>query len=183
MRSHLKDLSRSKNLWFLAITSIIMVVSSLSFPKVGFLPARREGFTLLSHIVFPLCHANVFHLACNLLCLYQLRQPYYLIPSIIISFACSFLPCPVLVLNSYAVEFSYLPIMGFSGILFAIIGIKWGRIGDLKRMFSRLWPFLLVTAFIPNVAFLFHLYCIIYGFTFGYMITLFDLWHKIRRFQ
>lgn len=152
------------------IISLILVVFALAFPKVGFLPLGCEGFSLKANILFPLCHANIFHLLCNLLCLFMMRRPYYLVEGIIISFLCSLLP-----------EWTDTPIMGCSGILFAIIGIKYGRLDRWKELLKNTWLFFIITAFIPNVACLFHIYCILCGYIVGTLQTTFILWQKTRK--
>lgn len=172
----LKDFSLS-NKFKISIT-FILVVLFLSFPSVGFSPLGGENFRLIGNIVFPFCHANIFHLCCNLYCLWLLRKPYYIIYGFIISFLCSLLP--ELTVYGLFTHTPMLPIMGCSGVLFAVIGIKWGMVAKWKEMWRKCWLFFVITAFIPNVAFLFHLYCITVGYAFGYSLLIYRLWQKAK---
>ena len=158
-----------------ASLAILLVVSFLCLPKIGYYPLGAEDFNLIKNILFPLSHANIFHLACNILCALRIITGFHtLIPAFIISFLASLIPAPVL--SDWSLTIT--PIMGASGILFAIIGIRWGRYGSFKGMLSRLWFFFLITAFIPNVAVLFHIYCIIIAYAYGWLQETIRLWNK-----
>lgn len=153
----------------LAITSLF-VVSNLCVHKVGFLPWGVEDFDIMRNILFPLSHANWFHLACNLWCVWLLRPPYYIVSAVIISFLCSLLPEP----------FIHEPIMGMSGIIFAVVGTKYGFIGDMSKAIKSVWLFFVITAFIPNVACLYHFYCFSAGFMWGWTKGTMALWHSMK---
>lgn len=140
-----------------AIITTLLVVSNLCAFKVGFLPLDAEDFDITRNLLFPLSHANWLHLLCNLWCMWVIRPPYFLLSGLLISFFCSLLPEP----------FLHEPIMGMSGILFAIIGAKHGEVRQAKELIHKTWIFFLLTALIPNVACLYHLYCIALGYTWG----------------
>lgn len=149
--------------------TILVVVSFLLLPKVGFLSLGAEGFDPMRNFVFPFCHANVFHLLCNVLCLWQMcGLKKYIMPAFIIQHLCSFLP--ELTPN----------IMGMSGLLFAIIGLKCGYANIGTKMIKTLAPFFIVTFFLPNVAFLFHLYCLLYSYAAGVAYYDYCLWKNLR---
>lgn len=148
----------NREILYKTIITIFFVVSFLCAPKVGFLPLGVEGFCLANNILFPLSHANIFHLLCNLWCMWLLRPPYYWVSAIVISFVCSLLP-----------EINHEPIMGASGIIFAIIGARYGVRNNAKRLIRNTWLPFIVMAFMPNVACLYHLYCIGVGFCWGYI--------------
>lgn len=149
--------------------TILVVVSFLLLPKVGFLPIGAEGFEPLRNIIFPLSHANIFHLLCNILCLWQMRKiNAYIAPAFIIQLICSLLP-----------ELLH-DIMGMSGFLFAIIGLKCGVKGIGVKMVKAFLPFFVVSLFIPNVAFLYHLYCISVAYAIGSLYDLYRLWKALR---
>lgn len=178
--------SAQSSLWLSSsLTLIILVVFFLVPEKIGFYPLGSEDFAIRNSILFPFFHANIFHALCNILCLWTIRGKHYLVPSFIISFLCSLLPeysplsCFVPFINASS-DGACLPIMGFSGILFAIIGIKYGYVAKWKTMLSRTWLFFLITAFIPNVAMLFHLYCIIVGYLYGFIKSTLDLWREAK---
>ncbi len=148
------------------IVTLILVVSNLCAPKVGFAPLGAEDFDITSNLLFPLFHANWLHLLCNLWCVWLIRPPYCVFSGIVISFLCSLLPEP----------FISEPIMGISGILFAMIGAKFGKVGQAKELIRKTWLFFLVTAFLPNIACLYHLYCIALGYLWGAHKDYIRLW-------
>lgn len=149
------------------ITTTILVVSFLLLPKVGFRHFGAEGFDITHNIIFPLSHANIFHLLCNICCMWQMRRiKDYLLPAFFVSLFCSFLPE------------STPDIMGCSGVLFAIIGFKYGKFNMGYRMIKNNILFFIITAFIPNVAVLFHIYCLITAFFIGYTLETYRLWQK-----
>lgn len=154
--------------FFKFIITIFLVVSFLLLPRVGFNPEGGEGFDTYRNIMFPLSHANIFHLACNLICLWQIKHiSTYILPAIVISFLSSLMP-----------SFYCHDIMGVSGVLFAIIGLKYGRFSTLKAMVRNTAFFFIITAFIPNVAALFHIYCITIAFIVGWLYKNQSLWKK-----
>jgi hypothetical protein len=57
--------------------------------------------------------------------------------------------------------------MGFSGILFAIVGMSWGRSGRFLEMLKRNMWFLIIPMFIPHVNGLLHVYCMLAGYILG----------------
>ena len=135
------------------VITFLLVVCFMWMPAVGYV----NGGTLSSHLLYPFCHANIFHLLGNLLCLWMLRCNLNAFVSIIIAVLCSFLPC-----------FISEPTVGFSGVLFAMAGISWGHTGKLTMMIVRCLPFVAVTAFIPHVNFMIHTYCLFAGYLVGF---------------
>ena len=133
------------------MATALFVICLLLPVKIGY----TDGCGMTAHLLFPLFHANIWHLACNTLCLFMMRGQY--IPAAAISFICSFLP-------AFAAE----PVMGFSSVLFAVAGIRWGQAGQLATMTARVLPFILITTLLPHVAWAIHLYCLYAGFIYGY---------------
>lgn len=122
------------------------------------------GYTdrsLLPHLLFPLFHANVFHLAANLftasLLRYDLRD---LLLAYLISLAASF------------AAIAQLPTMGFSGILYVLIGMRTtlfkGRFNFWKGYFVA---FLLAGLVMPRVNGLLHILCFIGGLAVRFIRT------------
>lgn len=150
-----------------SLITTILVVCFLMLPKCGFHTEGASGFQIINNLLFPLSHANVFHLLCNVYCIWQIRNlKRYVAPAFIISFLCSLLP-------------EYLHnIMGCSGVIFSIVGLKYGEAYRFKDMVKANWWFFAITAFIPNVAVLFHLYCIIISFIIGNTFNFVVLWKK-----
>lgn len=129
----------------------ILLLSYLLLPKYGFTSVMDSG-----HFLYPLSHANIWHLLANLLCLWMIKADMHLLTCYVIAVLCSFIPC-----------FVSEPTMGFSGILFAMVGISWGRVHRLKDMVWRNKWFLIIPIFIPHVNAFIHLYCMIGGYLFG----------------
>ena len=146
------------------IVSIILVGSYFLLPKYGF---TFHG-PLIDHVLYPISHANIWHLAGNILCLWLLRCPLHIFTTFVIAVLCSFLPCPQLPLWGMDVTG---PTMGFSGVLFAMVGISWGKVHRFKDMILRNKWFLIIPAFIPHINFLIHIYCLLAGYTYGYYET------------
>lgn len=134
------------------ILTYILVEAYLVLPRYGYL----SGGTAAGHLLYPLCHANIFHLAGNILCLWMLRCPIHISITYLIAVVCSFLPCMVTE-----------PTMGFSGVLFAMAGISWGKVGRFRGMIRKCIPVVAVTAFIPHVNVAIHIYCMLVGYLFG----------------
>ena len=143
------------------VVSFILVGSYFVLPKYGF----TFDSSLLSHLLYPLSHANIWHLAVNIMCLWMLRCPTYILTTFVIAVLCSFLPCPQF--SFLDVCLVYEPTMGFSGVLFAMVGISWGKVKRFKDMIWRNKWFLIITAFIPHINFLIHFYCLLAGYLYG----------------
>lgn len=140
-----------------AIVSLFLVVWYFTMPQTGF-----NGFgchlygEMSEHFIYPVCHANVWHLAANILCLWMVPCELHLATSYLLAVLCSFLPCLVSE-----------PTMGFSGVLFAIVGMSWGRVHRLRDMVWRNKWFLVIPVFLPHVNALLHVYCLLAGYFFG----------------
>lgn len=135
------------------IITILLILSYFLFPEYGFTDYSSD---FKAHLLYPLSHANIFHLAGNVLCLWMLRCPLHIFACWLIAVMCSFVPC-----------FASEPTMGFSGVLFAMAGISWGRIHRFRQMCRKCLPYILVCLFIPHVNALIHVYCLMIGYLFG----------------
>ena len=134
------------------IVSVVLVLWYFVMPQFGF-----SGFGGLSgHLLYPLSHANVWHLTANILCLWMIPCEFHLITSFLLSVLCSFLPC-----------FISEATCGFSGVLFAIVGMSWGRVRRFKDMLWRNKWFLVIPIFLPHVNALLHVYCLVAGWLAG----------------
>lgn len=134
------------------IITIVLIVCFACLPTIGF----GQASDMTSHFMYPFCHANVFHLLANILCLWMLSCPLYIFVCYAIAVLCSFFPC-----------FVSEDTMGCSGILFAIAGISWGRIHRFKGMCRKCLPFVLITFILPHVNALIHVYCLLLGYLYG----------------
>ena len=90
----------------------------------------------------------------------MVKCPTHIFVSFSIAILCSFVPC-----------FASEPTMGFSGVLFAMVGISWGKVHRFKDMVRRNKWILFIPAFFPHVNFLIHLYCLMAGYLYGRYAT------------
>lgn len=133
------------------IVSVVLVVSWIAMPQFSF-----PGGGVLGHLLYPLSHANVFHLAANVLCLWMIPCGLHLGSSYFVAVVCSFLPC-----------FLGESTMGFSGVLFAIVGMSWGRVNKFRDMLWKNKYWLVIPMFIPHVNALLHIWCLLGGWIVG----------------
>ena len=107
---------------------------------------------LKDHLLYHFCHANVFHLAANLLALYAFRPRIY---TCIVAYTCA-------VLVSYIPIIIYdTPTMGLSAFLFAAYSRKF-YFHHLNP--SRLILLQLAFAFIPGINWMIHIAAFISGY-------------------
>ena len=143
--------------WAKLAVSMVLVVWYFGMPQYSFGGYDIATYgTIWEHLLYPLSHANVWHLGANVLCLWMITCRLHLASSYFVAVVCSFLPCFV----SEAT-------MGFSGMLFAIVGMSWGRVGRFKDMIWKNKWFLLIPLFLPHVNGLLHLYCLVAGWLIG----------------
>jgi hypothetical protein len=62
--------------------------------------------------------------------------------------------------------------MGLSGVLFAIVGISWGKVCRFRDMFWKNRWFLIIPVFIPHVNAFIHVYCLVAGYVAGRYLPL-----------
>jgi hypothetical protein len=135
------------------VLSCLLVVSYFLFPRYSYVWADGD---LCNHFLYSFSHVNIFHLGVNILCLMLLRCPLRFFESYLCCVFSSFLP-------SWSGD-----TCGFSGYLFAMVGISWGRIGLFRRMIEKNVWYLVIPLFIPGVNGLLHLYCLLLGYFVGY---------------
>ena len=142
---------------FKLLVSFVLVGSYFLLPKYGFTFSLQP---IENHLLYPFSHANIWHLAGNILCLWMLRCPLHIYATYVCAVLCSFLPC-------FVAE----PTMGFSGVLFAMVGISWGKIHRFRDMLKKNIWVLIIPAFLPHINFLIHLYCLLLGYLYGRYAT------------
>lgn len=137
--------------WAKLIVSVLLVVWYFAMPKYVF---PDDG--IIGHSLYEFSHANIWHLSANVLCLWMIPCGLHLLFAIIAAVLCSFLPC-------------FVPegTCGFSGVLFAIVGMSWGRVHRFKDMLWRNKWWLVIPIFIPHVNALLHVYCLVAGYAVG----------------
>lgn len=144
--------------WAKVVVSVILVVWHFAMPQYSFggWGVHPECGTIWEHLLYPLSHANIWHLAANVLCLWMIPCDLHLLAATFLSVLCSFLPC-----------FISEATCGFSGVLFAIVGMSWGRVHRFKDMIWRNKWFLIIPVFLPHVNALLHVYCLVAGWLWG----------------
>lgn len=127
-------------------------------------------------IFFAFSHVNIFHLLCNIIALWTIKGRLHILPAFIISFLSTYLPF---------LYVGYETTYGFSAVLFATVGIKWGiyfqsqfnipiiclDVPLLERNIRRFFIYtvtpLIITMFIPNINWCIHIYALIMGLSYG----------------
>ena len=147
------------------IICIMLVLSYFLLPKYGFTNFSFD----IGNLLYPVSHANIWHLLANVLCLWILRCPIHIFVTYTIAVLCSFIPSFSIYDCIVQGRFPVLsePTYGFSGVLFAMVGISWGKIHRFKDMVTRNKWILIIPAFLPHINFLIHIYCLFMGYLYG----------------
>lgn len=151
------------------LLTVIMVGWYIFMPVVGYTEADSDN--MLPHFAYMLSHVNIWHLIGNLLVLWIMRGQLYLVQSVVIAFLASLIP-------AFSIWGDLGMTLGFSGVLFAIGGIKWGVYCAKKygRYFSasafhdfalKALPFALIGILIPHLNWCLHLYALVMGYVYG----------------
>lgn len=151
-----------------AILTVGMLLWWLLMPMTGY---TADDCSLWPHVAYMWSHASVWHLAGNLFVLWIMRSPLRLLPSAVIAIAVSYLP-------SWSIWGDVGMTLGFSGVLFAMWGIKWGvycsrRYGRrfsacaLDEFAMKAVPFALLGIVAPHLNWCIHLYALITGYVYG----------------
>ncbi len=135
----------------------MLAVSFFALPKVGY---RWNEPDLWAHLGYVLSHANIFHLLCNSLAIAILRGKLRLHIAYMIAVVCSFLP-----------TITAQPIMGISGMVFAIVGMQWGYARRLKDMCRKVLVPTILVGLLPNMAVCIHVYCLMFGYLYGWIAS------------
>lgn len=183
-----------------SVITVVLVLWWLIGPTIGYqdiLEGCNERPTtdivayIMPHLLYIVSHAGFWHLAGNLFVLWLIRGKLYLWRALSVAFLCSFMPGIGSIWEIWNGE-SVPVTVGFSGVQFAIFGIKWGfwcsgqhkgrisrrgRVMDEQRtaispertklFFIRVVPFAIIGILIPHLNWTIHLYCLIAGFVVG----------------
>lgn len=151
-----------------AILTVGMLLWWLLMPMTGY---TADDCSLWPHVAYIWSHASVWHLAGNLFVLWIMRSPLRLLPSAVMAIAVSYLP-------AWSIWGDVGMTLGFSGVLFAMWGIKWGvyctrRYGRhfsacaLDEFAMKAVPFALLGIVVPHLNWCIHLYALITGYVYG----------------
>lgn len=155
------------------VVAYVLVACYALLPAIGYENGDTER--LLPHVAYMLCHASVWHLAGNLFVLWIMRGRLYLYSSLVIAFLASFI-------QAFSIYGDVGVTLGFSGVLFAIVGTKWGLyIGEWRHLgatpmvrkyfrhfLMKILPFAVIGILIPHVNWCLHTYCLLAGFAYGW---------------
>ena len=160
----------------LFVSAVLLMSFVLGFRVDGSGKGIATYITVWEHAARMLIHDNVWHLAGNLLVLWLMRMPLYLMIGMLIGFVCSWLPVlpGVWELLGIVETTATSVTVGFSGVLFAIIGVKWGKaccdgIATYVTVCKKLGPVVVAGAFLPYLNWCLHLYCLLAGLVYGRM--------------
>lgn len=167
-----------------ATVALILLIWYATATQIGYEP---NTFHPQSHLMSIFSHANIWHLLGNVFVLYCLRK-FPIIPATIIAFVVSFIPtfgnlwC-VVGLEDMGIT------MGFSGVIFAMLGIMWGKhirayydkhwcygLDALEEFSVKMLPWAVVGFIIPRVNWELHFYALIVGVLYGF----FRPWLRLR---
>ena len=159
------------------LVTVLLVLWYCTMPAVGF---NGFGGTIWGHVLWPLSHANVWHLAGNLWVLWWMKGRLDMREAYVMAVLCSFLPVlpglwEMTGCGENAAEVhGALATCGFSGVLCAMVGVKWGEwmkgcgnAGAYRTFARRVLPFVGVGFLIPYINWSIHLYCLILGLAYG----------------
>lgn len=163
------------------LMTLVLVVWWLIGPTVGYYPVGEPtgtgAGTFWEHLLWPLSHANVWHLAGNAWVLWWLKgKRLFLGEAYVMAVACSFLPVlpGAWEMMPDADATGVVATCGFSGVLCAMIGVKWGAwmkgcagCAAYWTFAKRVLPFVAIGAVIPHVNWSIHFYCVMAGLVYG----------------
>ena len=115
-----------------------------------------------ARLLFHFCHANIFHLAANILCIYLIKFPIRYVPAYIIATLVTFLPCPTWQWST--LSFEDIPVCGLSAAILAAIGIAWGEVSTFRKMLRYSLLPVFIFSLLPNVNLPIHIYSLLAGF-------------------
>lgn len=165
--------------------TVMLVVWWLFGPSVGYFPVGKTDWhtigTIWEHLLWPMSHANVWHLMGNLWVLWWMKGGrLYMRKAYVMAVLCSLLPVvpglwEMIGAGKNAAEMhGAVATCGFSGVLCAMIGVKWGAWIKGCHGMTAYWtfakkvlPFVAVGALIPHVNWSIHLYCLMVGVMYG----------------
>jgi membrane associated rhomboid family serine protease len=129
----------------------------------------HRGCDITARLCYHFFHANVFHAICNIWCLLALAF-YYDIEDweLLLAF--------IIAATVPSVAMASQPIVGASGVCFALMGIVFHKVARKKYYLSWIIPIVAIGFIIPGMAATLHLYC----FAVGIAVAL--VYSKVRRF-
>lgn len=165
MRSKARDIAKADAAILAKLLVTVTCAVWLFFPLETF-----NGWGgLRGHLLYGFSHANVFHCAANLLCMWLIRFRIRWVACYALSVLCSYIPCAVWDWGS--ISFVAEPTCGLSGLLICAVGMEWGRYGMLLKMMRHVGLPLVVFGLVPHVNMLLHLWCLMAGWMYGFLFA------------
>ncbi len=151
------------------VLSAVLLTFFTFLPKVGYENGDTENIG--AHVAYMFCHVNIWHLAGNLFVLWIVRGKLYVVPSLLIAFLASLIP-------AFSIWGDVGVTMGFSGVLFAMWGVKWGiychrkygmdfTLSTYREFLLKAVSFALIGILIPHLNWCIHLYSLLAGYIYG----------------
>ena len=157
------------------LVTVLLVIWWWLVPTVGF-GGRHDVATcgtIWEHLLWPMGHANVWHLAGNLWVLWWLKGRLHLRVAYLMAVVCSMVPGVPGVWELFSLA-EPAGTVGFSGVLCAVIGMRWGEwvkgccdTAAYVTFGKRVLPFVAVGFLVPHVNWSIHLYCLLAGLAYG----------------
>ena len=140
------------------VSKALPTLAILSIYFFGLNQGYRAGSDVCTRLMAMFSHGNIFHLLGCLFCLWVLKKPLWIGYGLLIAFLATYLP-----------TFTTMPTMGFSGVIFAVIGMEWGRYGrGLGRTLRTVWWLLLIPFVFPQINACYHLWAFAIGYVAGW---------------
>lgn len=131
-------------------------ITALMLLGFVFLTQEGQGYTWneynINHVLYMFTHANIFHLAANLVCLWAFKKQINIV-AWMTAFIVSFLP-----------SFSEYPVVGMSTLLFAHIGTTWAPSRQLGNMCKKVLPIAVLCGLLPGICLAVHVYALFCGY-------------------
>lgn len=150
----------------LVLSLLVFMLAFFDAPSACML---QPGCGITGRLCYHFFHANVFHAICNIWCLLALAF-YYDIEDweLLLAF--------LIAATVPSVAMSSQPIVGASGVCFALMGIVFHKVARKKYYLSWIVPIVAVGFIIPGMAAALHLYC----FAVGIAVAL--VYSRVRQF-
>jgi membrane associated rhomboid family serine protease len=147
----------------LVLSLTLFILAFFNAPSACML---QQGCGITGHLCYHFFHVNVFHAICNIWCLLALAF-YYDIEDweLLLAF--------IIASTVPSVAMSSQPIVGASGVCFALMGIDYYKVARKRYYLSWIIPIVAVGFIIPGMAAMLHFYCFIIGITAALVYSLF----------
>ena len=146
-------------------TKTAALVLSLALLVMSFFDAPAQcmlqlGCGITGRLCYHFFHANLFHAFINVWCLLAIAFYYDLEDW---EFFLAWIIAATIPNCALCIKHCAFPIVGFSGICFALMGIILYKVARKRYYLSWIIPFIVMGFFLPGIAATVHLYCFVVG--------------------